>query len=132
LTVDLRAVLVGAGVALAISVPFALVGGLVLDDRSPDGLVFLFVAAVLAGTGVGGFVAGSRQIDFPLTHGALAALAAFAVAQAVSATVDLTQGDDVSPLAVVFNAMLATSVGLIGGLVAARRNDALQAPGSLG
>jgi putative membrane protein (TIGR04086 family) len=129
-TVDPRVVLLGTGVALALAVPFALVAELVVDDATPGALVFLFVAVILVALGVGGFVAGSKAPDAPISHGALAAIAAFVVVPGVSAVVNLVQGDEVHAVAFAFNALLATSMGVIGGLVAARRNEALRTSAS--
>lgn len=130
MTVDPRVVLLGTGVALALAVPFALVAELVVDDATPGALVFLFVAVILVALGVGGFVAGSKAPDAPISHGALAAIAAFVVVPGVSAVVNLVQGDEVHAVAFAFNALLATSMGVIGGLVAARRNEALRTSAS--
>ena len=117
--VDLRAVAFGAAVVLAVAVPVALIGSLVLDEGS-DG-VFLFVLPILAAYVLGGFVAGSKRPDRPLTNGAVAAFAGFAVAQAVSAVVQAVQDESVSSVAVLFNALLSANLGLLGGWLAERR-----------
>lgn len=119
-----RAVAVGAGVALAICVPAAILAqvldraGTVDDDSS--WLLVLFVV-ILLGMGVGGYVAAVRRLDAPLTNGAVAALAAYLLVQAIGAVRLLAAGDDVTWAAIPFFALLAAAAGMAGGLVADRR-----------
>lgn len=122
--VDPRAVAVGAGVALAICVPAAILAQ-VLDqagtvDDDPSWLVVLFVVIVL-GMGVGGHVAGLRQLDAPLSNGAVAALAAYLLVQTIGAIRLLASGDTVTWAAIPFFALLASAAGMTGGFVAERR-----------
>lgn len=116
---DGRAVGAGALVALAVAVPVATVGSVLLDDGSDA--VFAFAVLSLAGFFAGGWVAGARRPLAPGRHGAAAALAGFAVAQAVAAVLQSARDEDLRPVAWVFNALLATSVGLLGGATAGRR-----------
>ena len=80
------AVLVGAGLALAIAFPAALVAQIVdtlADDESTPGWVYLLVLVVMVGLVIGGFAAGRRQPDRAGTAGALAGLLAILVVQIV-------------------------------------------------
>lgn len=119
-----RAVAAGAGVALAICVPAALLAqvldeaGTVDDDSS--WLLVLF-GVILLGMGIGGFVAANRRLDAPLTNSALAALAAYLLVQTIGAIRLLASGEDVTWVAIPFFALLAASAGMAGGLVADHR-----------
>ena len=119
-----RSVAVGAGAAIAISVPTAILaqaldGAGTVDDDS-KWLIALF-AVVVAGLGVGGYVAATRRPDAPLTNGAAAALAAYVLVQTVGAIRLLASGDDVTWAAIPFFALVAAAAGMSGGLVAERR-----------
>jgi len=110
----------GALTTMAVGVPVASIGSVVLDEGSD--LVFFFGVLALVGFFAGGYVAGFRQPDAPMAHGALAALGGFAVSQAVAALLQLARDESVSLVYVAFNAMVATNVGLVGGIVGARRS----------
>ena len=116
---DLRAVALGAAVVLVVGVPVATIGSLLVDEGSNAAfpLAILTLFAFMAG----GFVAGSKRPDAPLIHGAAAAFAGFAVAQTVSIVLQLVQDDDISVVAVAFNALLAANIGLFGAWLASRR-----------
>lgn len=121
---DPRAVAVGAGVAIAICVPAAILAQVLdeagsVDDDSPWLLVLFGV--ILVGLGVGGYGAAVRRLDAPLTNSSLAALAAYLLVQAVGAIRLLVLGEDVSWLAIPFFALLSASAGMAGGLVADHR-----------
>lgn len=122
--VDPRAVAAGAGVALAICVPAAILAqvldeaGTVDDDSS--WLLVLF-AVILVGMGAGGYVAATRRLDAPLTNSALAALAAYLLVQTVGAIRLLASGDVVTWAAIPFFALLSASAGMAGGLMADHR-----------
>lgn len=119
-----RAVAVGAGVALAICVPAAILAqvldraGTIDDDSS--WLLVLFVV-ILLGMGSGGYVAAVRRLDAPLTNGAVAALSAYLIVQTIGAIRLLAAGDDVTWAAIPFFALLAAAAGMAGGLAADRR-----------
>jgi hypothetical protein len=108
----------GAAVAVVVAVPVATAGGVSLDDGAGAAVAFGIVA--LAGFLAGGWVAGWRSNHGALANGALAALAGFAVAQVVALVVGSSgEGTDVAD--VVVYALLATSLGLVGGWLADRR-----------
>ena len=115
------AVLVGAAVAMAVALPTALVAEAVVDDGDSALGPPLF-ALVLVGFGLGGFVAGRRAPGAPLSNGAVAALAAYAVIQGAGAVRRAVVEDPVSVPAVVFAALLASSTGLLGAFLASRGN----------
>lgn len=120
--IDWRAASVGAVVGLVLALPAALVGAIVVNDDSNNG-VFVFYLLIMAGVLGAGFVAGSRRPDSPLTHGAVAALLTYLVAQAFAVVVKAIGGKDLrSPAVYVFNALMAASLGIVGALVADRRN----------
>jgi small basic protein len=119
---DLAAVGLGALATMAVGIPVATIGSVVLDDDSD--LVFFFAALAVIGFLAGGYVAGFRRPDTPMAHGAVAALAGFAVSQAVSAVLQVVRDESVSPVAVVFNALLAANIGLVGGILGAKRRRA--------
>jgi putative membrane protein (TIGR04086 family) len=123
---DWRAIGLGAVVAIATTLPLAILGQLLsdYDDTGASGVVFLFFFLVLAGLVVGGYVAGTRRPAAPLTHGILAALIAYLLVQALGLVLNVARGDDVSPVAIVVNAGLAAAMGLLGGWIASWRTTA--------
>jgi putative membrane protein (TIGR04086 family) len=127
--IEWRAVGAGVVAALVLALPAGLIGAVVVNDESNNG-VFAFFLVIMAGMLVGGFVAGSKRPDSPLTHGALAAVIAYALAQSVTVLVRLLDGSTLrSPVVYVFNALLMASVGCVGGLIAERRNARVGSPG---
>lgn len=119
-----RAVTIGAGVALAVCVPAALLAqvldqaGTVDDDSS--WLLVLF-GVILVGMAAGGYVAAERRLDAPLTNGACAALAAYLLVQTIGAVRLLAAGDSVTWVAIPFFALLSAAAGMTGGLLADHR-----------
>ena len=110
---------VGRGMALALTIvlPSALLQVLVGGILRP----VLFVA-VLVGFGAGGHRSAGLAPAAPLTNAALAALAAFVIAQVIGIVVGvLTGGGGFTPVRVAFLALLATSCGMVGAMVAMRR-----------
>jgi hypothetical protein len=116
----------GALVTMAVGIPVAAIGAVVLDDGSDA--VFLFALLALLGFLAGGYVGGFRQPEAPMAHGAVAALAGFAVSQAVAAALQLARDESVNPVAVAFNAMVAANLGLVGGILGGRRANAVGRP----
>jgi len=118
-SLDARAVGLGAAVVLAVAVPVATVGSALLDEGSDAVLVLALL--VLVAIGAGGWVAGRQAPSSPLLHGAVAALAGFAVAQGLSIALQVAGDDDVDVAAVAFNTLLAANAGLLGGWLSTRR-----------
>ena len=129
---DARAIGAGALVALAITVPVG-IAARVLDARDvldvDSSWVFAFLALIVVGLGLGGYIAARRQPAAPLANGAVAALVALVVVQLIGIVRQLADGEDVRWLAVVFAAVLAGACGVVGGLVASsgahRRREGL-------
>lgn len=120
---DARALGLGGAVVLVVAVPVAAIGSALLDEGSDAVLVLALL--VLVAIGAGGWVAGRQAPSAPLLHGALAAVAGFAVAQAFSIALQVAGDDDVDLAAVAFNALLAANAGLLGGWLSTRRHPAL-------
>lgn len=121
-----RAVLLGAGVALAIGVPTSILSGIVdsADDAGDDSsLVFVFFVVVLVGMALGGATAARRRPDSPLTHGAIAAFCAFVPIQLLGAASQfISDGPtSLSAYGIAFSAALLTTAGIIGAALSQRR-----------
>ena len=118
---DWSAVRSGASVAIAVTLVTLIVVELIdatvgIDRRS--NWVFLFYGIALGGLVAGGRTAGRQQPDAPVIHGLAAALAAFAVAAGLGTAARLLAGRDADPVALTFNALMAASAGILGGLLA--------------
>jgi putative membrane protein (TIGR04086 family) len=115
-----RSILTGAAITIALAVPPALIGVLASEDDSMEGsawVPFLFAWIVVAFF-VGGFVAARSQPHAPLAHGALAALLAYALVQGVGVIRHLLADESVAWVSIPFAALLASSTGTVGGIVA--------------
>jgi predicted membrane protein len=114
-----RGIALGAALVLAIAVPVAIIGSLVLDDGS--NVVFPFAGAVIGAFVAGGWFAGRHSDDVSKpTVGAAAALIGFVVAQVVAVAMQLAQDEEVRPGVIAANAVLAAACGMAGGALAAR------------
>ncbi|MGI8662817.1 MAG: hypothetical protein ACR2LQ_06335 [Acidimicrobiales bacterium] len=113
MSIDLRAVGLGALVAIVAAFPGLLLGS-ILD-------VTAFALIVLVAFVLGGAVAASKRPDAPFTHGLLAAAAAWIGTSALSIAIRLAKGDDIRPAAYAFNLVVASGCGCLGALVAQRR-----------
>ena len=135
--VDVRAVGAGAAVALLVGLP-AVFGFRVLDAVADVGCqsnwTFVFYVPILVAWVLAGRWAALRRPEAPFTHGILAALAGFVVLAAVGLAIALFGNRDpecdAPPTAYVFNAMVATSAGILGALIATRRRRPLPRPPS--
>jgi putative membrane protein (TIGR04086 family) len=120
--IDWRAVRAGAIAALVFAIPAGVISAIVVDNDSSNG-VFAFYVVIIVGMLAGGFVAGSKRPDAPLTHGAVAAAVAYVVSQVVTLAAKAARGSDLrSPAVYVFNLLLMASIGVVGGFIAERRN----------
>lgn len=117
---DGRAVLGGAGVALAVAVP-TLVAGVVLDPGVESNVVLVLWALVMLGFVLGGVWAARHRSDAPFTNGACAALAAYAAIAVVASVVRLTRGESPDLVPLLFNAFMAATCGIIGGIIGGRQ-----------
>jgi hypothetical protein len=117
-TVDRGAVLAGAKLAVVVGAASIALAQAVKSVTDTDANLLLYLV-LLGGLTAGGLVAGRRQPMSPLTHGALAALAAYLVLIAAVTVVRLALGREVAdPISVVFNGLMAASAGLFGGYLA--------------
>lgn len=127
------AVLTGGAWCLLIAVPTAVVQSVLADDDAgtdQSAWVFLASAVIIAAYLLGGAMAGRRALDAPFVNGAMAALSAFAVVQGIGIVVRLARGDGVSVVRLVFNVLLAASIGTVGAWFGARRGVAAQSAGA--
>lgn len=121
MNVDRGAVLAGARLAVLIAAGAIVVAQCVTSFTDADANLPLYLV-LLAGLGAGGRVAARRQPGSPLTHGALAALAAYVVLISVITVIRLALGDEVAdPVSLVFNGLMAASAGIFGGYLAVMR-----------
>jgi putative membrane protein (TIGR04086 family) len=119
-TIDVRSVGAGAIAALLFALPAGIVSAIAVEDDSTNAPAVL---VIIIGMLAGGFVAGSKRPDAPLTHGALAAATAYVAAQAITLLIKAAKGSDLrSPVVYVFNLLLMASIGVVGGFIAERRN----------
>jgi hypothetical protein len=112
-TIDPRAVGLGALAAIVVAFPGLLLGG-ILD-------VAAFAIVVLLAFVLGGTLAALKRPDAPYTHGLLAAAAACVVTSGISIAIRVAKDDDIQPAAYAFNLVLAAGCGCLGALIAQRR-----------
>jgi len=126
---DVRAVLIGAMVALLIAVPPTVTAQVQSDRDALEGSnwVLLLFAVVLVAFMIGGHVAARRGPANALLNGATAAIAAYAVVQGYGIVRRLADGDDVRWVGIVFAALLAGSCGTVGAIVATIRERSAEA-----
>jgi hypothetical protein len=116
--VDRGAVLAGAKLAVLVAAASIVVAQAIKSLTGTDANLLLYLV-LLGGLGAGGWVAGRRQPTSPLTHGALAALAAFVVVIMVNTVIDLVRGQEVAdPVSLVFNGLMSASAGIFGRFLA--------------
>lgn len=123
--IDAAAIARGATLAGLIAAPTALAMIAIADSRDGDSssVVFLFLGIILIGFALGGYRAARDIVETPLTHSALAALLAYSLIQGVGIARRTISGNDISWLALVFNGLLASSFGMVGGFFAQLRNN---------
>ena len=115
--INVSAVQRGALLCLVIATPVAIVSRLLADDdggTDQSNWVFLALMAIVIAYLVGGAAAGRRVESSPFLNGAAATLAAFVVVQVIGGVIRLIQGDGLSPVGIVFNALLAATIGVVG------------------
>ncbi len=121
--IDWRAV--GAGAALALTVLVLTMALIELVDATigldaGSNWVFLFYVVALCGLAAGGRAAARRRPDAPLVHGLLAALTAYGAVALLGMALRLSVDKGPDPVALLFNALMAASAGILGTLVAER------------
>lgn len=120
----LRAVLTGAGVALAVSLPAALAAQVIDALHDGDGTpaaVLLLVPVVLAGALVGGLAVGRRPGGRAPVVGAAAGALAIAVVQGMGVARRLIADEPVTWSAVPATIAVGAALGAIGATLTARR-----------
>ncbi len=119
---DGRAVVGGAIVGLAVAVPTIVVAS-VVDVDADSNAVFLPFLIYLAGLVAGGWRAGRLRPDAPLSNGGVAAIATYAVLAVVASVIRVASDRSLDVVSLAFNAFLAGSAGILGGLIATRRRS---------
>ena len=119
-SIDGAAVVRGAVAGAVIALPAAIVQNLAPADSSLRGLA---LAVILVALGWCGWVAAKAAGARVIVHGALAALAAFAIVQTIGVVLRVARGDVVHPVAIAFTALLSTSCGMIGAELGSRREQ---------
>jgi len=128
--IDTRAVVIGAVVAVLVSVPVAALMDALIDD--PDSWWNMAAVAVVGlGYVIGGYLAGYRQPRTPAIHGALAAGVAVLVLVLVRIITRALDDEPVGWATVGLSVLLATWLGMGGGVLGSRRG-ALRSDGDLG
>ena len=113
--VDRAAVLAGARLAVIVAGAAIVVAQTIKSLTDSDANLLLYIV-LLGGLAAGGRVAGLREPQAPLTHGALAALVAYVVLIVVITAIRLALGREVAdPVSLLFNALMAASAGIFGG-----------------
>jgi uncharacterized membrane protein YhhN len=120
---DARAVLAGAIVALVVAVPTVVITS-VADPGPRSNVVFIPLLVYLAGLVAGGWRAGRLRPDAPLSNGGVAAIAAYAVLAIVGSVIRVVSDRSLDVVILAFNAFLAGSAGILGGLIASWRRPA--------
>ena len=110
------AIRAGAAVCLVVTVPAAVAQAILADGDGGEqsNWVYLTLSAIVVAYLVGGAVAGRTATAAPMINGAAATVAAFAVVQLVAAVIRVAGGNGINPLALVFNVLLAASIGTVG------------------
>lgn len=121
LNVDRSAVLAGARLAVMVGAVAIALAQAITSLTDADANLPLYLV-LLGGLGAGGRLAALRQPLAPLTHGALAALAAYVVLIVAITVIRLALGKELAdPISLVFNGLMAASAGMFGGYLAVRR-----------
>jgi hypothetical protein len=114
-------------VGLVVAVPTILISS-AADVNARSNAVFVPFLVYLAGLVAGGWRAGTRRPDAPLSNGGVAALVTYALLAVVASAIRLGSDRSLDVVSLVFNAFLAASAGILGGLIATWRRPAETAP----
>ena len=121
---DRTAVLTGTIWCLALAAPAAIVAAILFDDgggSEQSNWVFVAFLVIVFAYLVGGAQAGRRVPSYPFLNGAAAPLLAFVVVQAIGIIRRLAADESISIEGLVFNALLAPSIGIVGAWFGVRR-----------
>jgi putative membrane protein (TIGR04086 family) len=119
----LRGAAIGAGAALAVAFPVALLAQIadaVVEGDDAPWPVYLLVPVVLGAMVLGGWVAGRRAATRPWVDGALAGLLAIVVVLAIGAVRRAAADESVAWATVPATAVSAAVLGAAGGALAGR------------
>ena len=86
--------------------------------------MFVPFRVYLAGLVAGGWRAGRLGPGAPLSNGGVAALAAYAVLAVAASVIRVVSDRSLDVVSLAFNAFLAASAGILGGLIASWRRPA--------
>jgi putative membrane protein (TIGR04086 family) len=113
----------GAGVALAVAMPAALVAQVIdaVTDDDPGLLAYPLSLVVLAGVALGGRYVAQRTADGPIAHGALAGLLAIGLVQALGVLRRSAGGDDVAWATVPVVTLIAVALAAAAAALTARQ-----------
>jgi len=125
---DGRAVAAGAIVGLVVAVPTIVISS-IADVDARSNAVFVPFLVYLAGLVAGGWRAGRLRPDAPLSNGGVAAVAAYALLAVVASVIRVASDRSLDVVSLAFNAFLAASAGILGGLIATWRRPPEPAPG---
>jgi putative membrane protein (TIGR04086 family) len=117
--INVRAVLVGLAVALAVTVPVVLVTRVVVDDGNGDsGWAAVVAVTSIVAAGVGGFVTGRSEQGYPVLNGSIAGGGLYVVMRTI---VSIASGEIANVVSLVLALLLYVSVGALGGALASMR-----------
>ena len=110
------AIRAGTAICLVVSVPAAAAQAALADSDAGEqsNWVYLTLLAIVVAYLLGGAVAGRIATAAPMINGAAATVTAFAVVQLVAGVLRIAAGDGINPLALIFNVLLAASIGTVG------------------
>ena len=112
----------GAMMTLLIAVPAAVFSEWMSDDdgSNESNWVLLAGLVVVIAYLFGGALAGRAEASAPFLNGAAATFLAWGIVQTVGVVLRLGRGDDVNLIGLVFNGLLAASIGILGAWIGAR------------
>jgi len=118
---DLNVVTAGTMMTLLVTGPAVLILSSVDDSADTSVWVLALYLMILAGFLLGGALAGRQHPTTAFAHGAASTVTAFIIVQGIIVIQKIADGQGVSIGALLFNALLAASIGIIGAWFGARR-----------
>lgn len=116
LRLDWSVIRTAATAGLVILVPAAIVSELFVSSTTSSIIVYVFFAVIMFGFSSCGYAAARLNSNTPLTHGAVAAIVAYAVIQVVGIVTSLARGEDLNPIGYPLLVGIAASFGMLGAL----------------
>jgi len=118
---DVNVIAAGAMMTLLLTGPAAIISSSIDDSSGTSALVVGLYLMIIAGYLLGGALAGRQHPSTAFVHGAASTVSAFVILQTFGVVRRLSDGRGISIGALVFNALLAASIGVIGAWFGARR-----------